>query len=170
VLSISADAIHSYKRCLGAEAQDVEFPLRADSAAGSWIDIALRLHRTLRWGETAAASPNVIRGMEERIVAGLVKAMVDPVPAREEATVARIRCAEDYLEANLKSAISLADIAHACDMPVRSLSRSFRSRYGVSPMRFAGEFRRHFGELPSATLARRPAQGTSRRRTRTGKP
>lgn len=203
VLSVGADAIRSYKRSLGAEAQDVECRMRANSSTGSWVDMALRLHRTLSWGETTAASPIVIREMEDRIFVGLVEAMMDPLPthaASEATTVARIQRAEDYLEANLKGAVSLADLAHACDTPARSLSRGFRSRHGVGPMRFlrirrleaaqrdlmlaspgqtlvtdvaldygfdhlgrfAGEFRRHFGELPSATLARRPAQAVVR--------
>jgi AraC-like DNA-binding protein len=48
----------------------------------------------------------------------------------------RLSRAEDYIRAHLRDPLSLADIAQAADVSIRSLTASFRARHDTSPMKF----------------------------------
>ena len=57
---------------------------------------------------------------------------------KEEST---LEVAEAFLRRHLSEPITLADIAAATSLPVTSLTRYFRLRAGISPMKWVWEFR-----------------------------
>jgi AraC-like DNA-binding protein len=72
--------------------------------------------------------------------------LLDRAPA--DASVAQIRRAEEYIEANWRQPITLEALAAETEMSAFELFRAFKNSRGYSPMEFAGRVRlRHAREL-----------------------
>lgn len=103
-------------------------------------------YASFTWGElhrdpATLSSPLVARGIEDTLMAMLIEAADEQHSGRGAYTAAPcgpyyLRQAEEYLRARLKHPVSAADLAQAAGVSYRSLTRAFRERHGVSPMRF----------------------------------
>jgi AraC-like DNA-binding protein len=83
-------------------------------------------------------TPLVASELENLLAGMLVQASFADLNSRAslESTQARLRRAEDFLMAHLASPVSLADVAEAADLSIRTLTRAFRERHGVGPISF----------------------------------
>jgi len=161
-------------------------------AQARWLAL-LRL--VLGWAQVAPGAA-LLRQLEEMVAICLLT----EVPHSQSALLQRpppapaprhLRRAEDYMRAHADQPLTLADIATAAGVGIRTLSAAFRDSRGTSPMawlrelrldgarqallaagmhatiaeiatrhgfgnlgRFAADYRRRYGETPSATLRR----------------
>lgn len=161
-------------------------------AQARWLAL-LRL--VLGWAQVAPGAA-LLRQLEEMVALYLLT----EVPHSQSALLHRplpapaprhLRRAEDYMRAHAGQPLTLADIATAAGVGIRTLSAAFRDSRGTSPMawlrelrlegarqdllaagpadtvaeiairrgfgnlgRFAADYRRRYGETPSATLRR----------------
>jgi AraC family transcriptional regulator len=86
----------------------------------------LLLRHLVRWHSNAA--PHQVRGLD-------LQSKVSPLRS------VLLRRIEDYVYANLKRDIALADLAGLCAMSVDHFLRSFRSATGITPYRYVLEQR-----------------------------
>jgi AraC-like DNA-binding protein len=83
----------------------------------------------------------VVQEIENTLMALFAAAIGPSDPRGFEKTqrmiqAAHIRRAEEYIEQSLCQPFSLADLSAACGISIRSLSRKFQERFGMSPMCF----------------------------------
>lgn len=147
-----------------------------------WLALELLLARVSEPGEAGPWLP----ALEENLLLTLLADHDHPAPAPMPAAIRR---AETYLRAHGAEPLTLAQIAAAAGISIRSLTAGFRDQFGCSPMqylrslrltavrqallageegkritdialdhgfghfgRFAGLYRRQYGETPSQTL------------------
>lgn len=69
-------------------------------------------------------------------------------------TPVAIKRVEEYLLGHLSKPVSMADLATVSELPIRTLSRSFKKHFGASPMQFlrARRFEAAHSELARGTL------------------
>jgi AraC-like DNA-binding protein len=86
--------------------------------------------------DSSLYDPRVSAEVESVLAAMLVEACFanDEVPTR--AGDDSLRRAEEFLAASVSKAVSLAEVAAASGVSVRTLTRGFRERHGIGPIRF----------------------------------
>lgn len=178
----------------------LRLPSSVDVRRGSGASLMRYLEFVLRdvaAEDSAFRSPLVAAEAANLAAALFAHAVDDLAPARRSngggaGQREALRGAEEYLAAHLSDPVSLADVAEATGMSVRSLARAFQKHRGKGPIaflrerrfeaaqralaaaspdggsvtqiamhygfahlgRFAQQYHRRFGELPSQTLAR----------------
>lgn len=205
VVNIDAGLVEKHIRGWAGrdDADGANVLLRTDRGAGGrFAALARELFQTLRGETSVRLTELAMAETEERLAEFLVRAWLGNAwtGAAEPASPC-VERAEEYLAAKVAEPVSIADVAQAAGTSVRTLSRGFRSKHGVGPMRFlrlrrleavhrclvmtepegdsvtnaalhhgfahlgrfSAEYRRHFGELPSETLARRARSNRSAR-------
>lgn len=101
------------------------------------------LHRFLGWffqelnqGDSTLLDVRIAAEVESVMAAMLAGALSsrDPLPPVPDDD--SLRRAEEYLAASLSKPVSLAEVAAAARVSVRTLTRGFRNRHGVGPIGF----------------------------------
>ncbi len=107
-----------------------------DGYGASFLRLILNSWREL---SENLSHPAAKKQIEEHLVTLFWLAIMDDdnTAARETSSVpSYLRRAEEYIAANLSDPPSLDKIARVADVSARTLTRSFRRRYGVGPMAF----------------------------------
>lgn len=112
--------------------------LRRSPETSSLRRFVLSLWRELNTQGSLLDTPLVARELENLLAAMLVQTSFAEVDSRAsvESTQAKLRRAEDFLMAQLASPVSLAAVAEAAGLSIRTLTRAFRERHGVGPISF----------------------------------
>ncbi len=113
------------------------------AAYGHWLD-ALRL--LLGYVRAPAAENPLLQRLEETVMLMLLTEhrhnysellrLRPPLPAPRH-----IRAAEDYMRANLRSPLTLSEIARAAGVSLRTLTQGFRQYRGTTPMHCVRDIR-----------------------------
>jgi AraC-like DNA-binding protein len=134
-------------------------PLLSPSAERSSLRRFLGwLFQELANPDSSVHLPRVATELESVLAAILADACSadDPFPALPGDD--RLRRAEEYLAARLRESVSLAEVAAAAGVSVRTLSRGFRERHGVGPIGFL--HRRRLEAARGDLLATAPGYAT----------
>jgi AraC family ethanolamine operon transcriptional activator len=128
-------------------------------------EVLRRVSRSLASIKTTADSTEVIHNLEFDLTRHLLQALAGYRPAERLHLTGRrqivLQRAQDYVEANAHLPITVLELAKASECGVRLLEHIFRDCFGVTPKaylksrRLVADYRRHFGELPSVTQARK---------------
>lgn len=99
------------------------------------------------------SSPLPFNELEQSLISRLLIATDDKVMDQYENGyhLPRLKRTEEYVLANLTDPISLTDLCHIAGLNVRTLSRAFQKRHGISPMKFVRE--RRLDAMRQALLA-----------------
>ena len=94
--------------------------------------------KELQQPSSALHAPRVTREAEDMLAALLVQAWRPEVPGRRQAAPSAdsLRRAEEFLAAHLEEPVSLAEVARAAGLSVRSLSRAFQQKHRQGPIGF----------------------------------
>jgi AraC-like DNA-binding protein len=98
-----------------------------------------RADSSLRSPLVAAEAANRVASLAAAVILGPPRSSKDKGASHSEYDA--LRRAEEYLAAHLSVAVALPDVAEACGLSVRSLTRTFRKHYGMGPIRFLRERR-----------------------------
>ena len=140
----------------------LEFAPRMDVTLGHGLSLTRYLHMAVTDLESSGsilANPEALRAFEQLIMTGLlmchphsyseaIQRLDKPVAPRD------VKRAVDYIEANLNTSFTIADIVRATGVAGRTLFKQFKDFKGVSPMRYARDAR--FREVRRALLAAEP--------------
>jgi AraC-like DNA-binding protein len=111
--------------------------LRTDAGAAARLAaLTAEMWAALRDGAAAEASPLALAELEDRLAQLLVEAWLEDEERQASSGPRCLQRAEEYLAEHLEEAASLAQVAEAAGTSIRSLTRAFRAKHGVSPMRF----------------------------------
>jgi AraC-like DNA-binding protein len=119
-------------------ASDLRLASDVDTRRGSGATLA----RTLRWvwrelqqPGSSLHSAQLVAECEDLLAAALVEAAAgSELRAGAGTDETRLGRAEEFLAAHLRRPVSLAEVAEAADLSVRSLSRAFQRRHGEGPI------------------------------------
>jgi AraC-like DNA-binding protein len=166
------------------------------ASGNALLSIARMLANGMDADQPLSRAPLAVRQLSQSMIALLIESFPhnysDALDGRAPVAAPRqVKRAIEYMEANAARPITIADVAAAANVSVRSLQAAFRSFKGTSPFaylrqlrldavrrdlltasppknvaatahkwgfahlgRFAHQYRQHFGERPSDTVAR----------------
>jgi AraC-like DNA-binding protein len=135
----------------------VQLDLRKCAGAGfmrAFESVLEGLPETMR----SSAWPSFSSEVESELAALLIEACRGQAgaPSSDKIPLVRGDRAEEFLRASLTEPVSLADVAAAAGISVRTLTRTFAHRYGMGPMRFLRNLR--LDAVRRALLAARPGE------------
>ena len=114
------------------------------STAGSTLFRSVaRAWTALAAGNTSACEMT-LEEIEDELLASFVSLVERPLETRQREALPAdyaLRNAEDYICANLQSAITRDNLANIAGVSIRSLSRKFENKYGIGPMAFVRQRR-----------------------------
>jgi AraC-like DNA-binding protein len=100
------------------------------SAVKTWVALGV---------EDSSVSEIALQEMEDDLLASFMLLTDDPQAIGKETALPAeytLKHAEDYICANLEAAITRDDLADIAGVSIRSLSRAFEKKHGISPMAF----------------------------------
>ncbi|WCS28446.1 helix-turn-helix transcriptional regulator (plasmid) [Methylobacterium sp. NMS14P] len=102
--------------------------------------------------------------MSYQLLSAWPKRVAAPAARTRDVAASHLRLAIEYIEANLSTAMTLADIAAAVGTGVRSLQTAFRKELGRTPVQFIIERRltRAHEDLTAPAAPRRPIAAIAR--------
>lgn len=127
-----------------ADALSFRREIRLDDAAGQYCRHFID-YVCYEYGQvTPSGSRFGVRAAEDALVSHLL--LRHSSAFEEHATASKalpkaLRLAREFMEARLRDPVSLAEIAQYAGVSVRSLSRSFREQYAMSPMQAMRQLR-----------------------------
>jgi len=142
VLAFAMDAslVASY---LDEASAELSLPTTLHTALGAGASLARTLRylwRELQREDSLLRVPRIGREAEEMLAAMLVEACLageaEALPRLEGGHHAIVHRAEEFLDANLESVISLAEVATSVGTSTKTLARAFRKQRGMGPMAF----------------------------------
>lgn len=94
--------------------------------------------------EDSSVSEIALQEMEDDLLTSFMLLSEDPQATGTETALPAgyaLKHAEDYICANLETAITRDDLANMAGVSIRSLSRAFEKKYGIGPMAFVRQRR-----------------------------
>ena len=94
--------------------------------------------------EESSISELALQEMEDDLLASFILLSEDSQATGKQAALPAdyaLKHAEDYIYANLETAITRDDLANVVGVSIRSLSRAFEKKYGTGPMTFVRQRR-----------------------------
>ncbi|MBW2286956.1 MAG: AraC family transcriptional regulator [Deltaproteobacteria bacterium] len=136
---------------------EVRLPSRLFTVSGPGAGLVRTLRylwRELQRDDSSLLVPRIGREAEELLAALVAEACGATAPESKKPTnggyAAIARHAEEFIDAQLESVVSLAEVAAAVGTSTKTLSRAFRQRHGMGP---AGFLRRRRLEAARRDLA-----------------
>ena len=142
------DPLETYKENLLQETSAGQKPLESYvslmSAAGSELFRSVVRAWVALGMEDASVSEFTLQEMEDDLLASFLWLTEDSRETGKQVALPNgyaLSHAEDYICANLETAITRDDLANIAGASIRSLSRAFEKKYGIGPMAFVRQRR-----------------------------
>jgi AraC-like DNA-binding protein len=142
------DSLESYRESLlqktSASQKFLEPQVSLMSAAGSGLFRSVIRAWVALGMDNSSVSKIALQEMEDDLLASFLYLAEDPQAIEKEAALPAdytLKHAEDYICANLGTAITRDDLANMAGVSIRSLSRAFEKKYGLGPMAFVRQRR-----------------------------
>jgi AraC-like DNA-binding protein len=137
------DSLATYRGRMLQETTAIEQVIKPQvslmSAAGSGLMRTVARAWTVLGVKDSAVNEIALQEMEDGLMASFLSLAEDPTATRKLAALPsdnEFNNIEDYIVANLKTAITRDNLADRAGVSIRSLSRAFEKKYGLGPMAF----------------------------------
>lgn len=146
--NIFVDPLETYKESLlqetSASQKSLEPHVSLMSAAGSGLFRSVARAWVALGMEEASISELALQEMEDDLLASFMLLSEDSRATGKQAALPAdyaLKHTEDYIYANLETAITRDDLANVVGVSIRSLSRAFEKKHGTGPMAFVRQRR-----------------------------
>jgi len=148
VCNFFVDSLEAYREDLlqetTASQRSIEPPVSLMSATGSGLFRSVVRAWVALGVEDSSVSEIALQEMEDDLLASFMLLAENPQAIGKETALPSdyaLNHAEDYICANLGTAITRDDLANMAGVSIRSLSRAFEKKYGIGPMAFVRQRR-----------------------------
>lgn len=149
VASLTPPLLDTFIRRLNADLSGFEPSDKQILSLASPAGAMLKRYLDYLWHESVHEHlwtfPEAVRSAEDTLMTMIALALdtedASVLIASKSVPVTALRRAEQFISEHFTEPLSLVDITRAAGLPVRSLTRGFRDRYGYSPMEYVRKCR-----------------------------